>query len=338
MPSRRTTLLALSLAAGLWGSTLLLPPAGRPPFPARAPLAIAQNEDTDLQQLLQENEQLAALEAYKDSEALLRIKLANLRAINESRRQAGLPPLQLDLLASRVGNKHCVDMVSRGFMGHWSSNGEKPYHRYSFAGGRDHVSENVFSSWDTRGFPDIEQAMLKGHQEFMAERPPNDGHRRNILEPYHTHVGLGVALKGGQFRYCQEFIDRYVQLEPLETRVQADSTVVFKGKTLSDRYGPYAMLVYYEPMPQPLSNPKRQPGAYGDYTDVHFASVSPWEMKYNPQDHSFQVSLKLKNARPGSYYCMLYVRENPSAIPYRGGGGWNTEEGIPATSIVLVVE
>ena len=30
---------------------------------------------------------------------------------------------------------------------------------------------------------------------MMAEKPPDDGHRRAILDPLWTHVGIGVALR-----------------------------------------------------------------------------------------------------------------------------------------------
>ena len=329
----RPILLTLFLAAILW--SLLLPSGGWQP--------VAQTDDMEFQRLAKENDLLTALGEYKDSDAVLRIKLANLGAINASRRKEGLGPLKLDLLASRVGNKHAVDMVALDFMGHWSSNGRKPYHRYSLAGGRDHISENVYGSWMTGGTfmntaENLEKMMLEGHNAFMAEVPPADGHRKTILTPHHTHVGIGVMLKDNQFRYCQEFIDRYLELEPVQTQIRSGSTITLKGKTLSKRYGPYVMLVYYEPIPQPLSNPKRQPHQYGDFTDTLFARVSPWEIDYNPKDGSFELALQLKSSRPGYYYSILYVKEDPSTIPYDKPSSWNTEGSIPAAGIVLVVQ
>ena len=40
---------------------------------------------------------------------------------------------------------------------------------------------------------------------MMAEKPPDDGHRQAILDPLWTHVGIGVALEGGEFRMTEEF-------------------------------------------------------------------------------------------------------------------------------------
>jgi len=179
MKTKRQTFLTLLLIVSLW---TLLPFPTLPPVRAWAGQAAARtDDDMALQELLKENEKLRALGEYKDSEEMLRVKLANLRAINDSRRQAGLSSLKLDILASRVGNKHSADMVEKNFMGHFSSGGEKPYHRYSEAGGLDHISENVYGSWLSGGgvfkeSPEaLEEMMLKGHRGFMAEKPPEDG-------------------------------------------------------------------------------------------------------------------------------------------------------------------
>ena len=55
--------------------------------------------------------------------------------------------VKLDILASRVANKMCREAAENNFIGHWNLAGEKPYHRYAFAGGYDHVSENAFGEW-----------------------------------------------------------------------------------------------------------------------------------------------------------------------------------------------
>src|SRR5690349_5830514 len=66
-----------------------------------------------------------------------------LMRINADRSEQKLPPVQLDDLASRVGDAHCKEVVDRGVISHWSLDGRKPYMRYSWAGGRDAVAENL---------------------------------------------------------------------------------------------------------------------------------------------------------------------------------------------------
>src|SRR5437667_11396054 len=69
-----------------------------------------------------------------------------LRMVNEERSQAGLNKLELDDLACNVAREHALDMAKGEFLSHWGSDGRKPYHRYSFAGGTDAVQENASSA------------------------------------------------------------------------------------------------------------------------------------------------------------------------------------------------
>jgi len=55
--------------------------------------------------------------------------------INEERDVEKVPLVELDDLATEVATKHAVDLVTNEFIGHWGSDGLKPYHRYSAAGG-----------------------------------------------------------------------------------------------------------------------------------------------------------------------------------------------------------
>src|SRR5437667_142849 len=63
--------------------------------------------------------------------------------VNGERAAAGLNALVLDDLACNVANAHALDLATGKFLSHWGSDGRKPYHRYSFAGGIDAVQENV---------------------------------------------------------------------------------------------------------------------------------------------------------------------------------------------------
>ena len=67
--------------------------------------------------------------------------------INASRKKFKAQPVKLDILASRVANKQCREAAENGYVSHWNLAGEKPYLRYAFAGGYDHISENAFGEW-----------------------------------------------------------------------------------------------------------------------------------------------------------------------------------------------
>src|SRR5258705_9253116 len=68
---------------------------------------------------------------------------AVVRKINQDRAAAGLSAVELDQLSSQVADAHCQEMAANRYLSHWNLRGLLPYHRYHFAGGRDHVQENL---------------------------------------------------------------------------------------------------------------------------------------------------------------------------------------------------
>jgi uncharacterized protein YkwD len=117
---------------------------------------------------------------------IAKVKRAVFERINRDRLTHGLKPVQWDDLASRVGDLHCREMLRNRYVSHWNLEGYKPYHRYSFAGGTDSVHENVSGSDGAVGSGGLAQVLpraIQCHARMMAERPPLDGHRRNILDP-----------------------------------------------------------------------------------------------------------------------------------------------------------
>jgi len=111
------------------------------------------------------NDQEKKLLEYKDSDEMLRAKLIQLNLINQSRKKYNAPPVALDILASRVANKMSKEAAENDFRGHWNLRGEKPYHRYAFAGGFDHVSENAAARWTEGTFDQT----IETHQKFMRD-------------------------------------------------------------------------------------------------------------------------------------------------------------------------
>src|SRR5260370_4647575 len=120
-----------------------------------------------------------------------------LKLLNEERTHLGLSGLELDDVACKVATAHALDMITGGFLSHWGTDGRKPYHRYSFAGGIDATQENVGrdDSLESVAPNSVMRELIEMHTSMYLEKPPNDGHRRAIVSPHHTHVGLRVALK-----------------------------------------------------------------------------------------------------------------------------------------------
>ena len=134
-------------------------------------------------------------------------KRALLERINRDRRAAGVAPLAYEPRAALAGDRFCLDAALDGSWGHWDTAGRAPYLRWGLAGGVDYHSENVAGYSISSGRIDrpLGALLLQAHEAMMAERPPQDGHRRTILDPLFTHVGIGLAASGGEFRMSQEF-------------------------------------------------------------------------------------------------------------------------------------
>ena len=107
---------------------------------SREPFGVSEDEFQHYKRL---NDQESLLKDFKDADETLRIKIAQLHTINQNRKRFRLQELQLDILASRVGNKQAKEAAQGSFYGHYNLRGETPYQRYAFAGGVDHVGENA---------------------------------------------------------------------------------------------------------------------------------------------------------------------------------------------------
>lgn len=176
-----------------------------------------------------------------------------LQLINKDRAIYGLPPVELDALASTVGDEYCRTQIRNGTTGHFTTDGLAPYVRYSVAGGTDSVSENA-AAWSAN-YAFSERALYemvgRSQDAMMAEVAPKDGHKRTILDPHATHVGVGFAWEKGEFRLVQEFIRRYVVFtKPLPRRITLGETVIARGKPLTGRV--HSISVHHEPLPQAM--------------------------------------------------------------------------------------
>jgi uncharacterized protein YkwD len=178
-----------------------------------------------------------------------------LKLINRDRELHRLPPVALDHAASILGDEYCRAQIAGRITGHFSLDGYSPYMRYSFAGGNDSVSENAAAWSATYAFSEraLYEMSRRSHDAMMAEMPPRDGHRKTILDPHATHVGIGFAWERGEFRLVQEFIRRYVHWTRTPARdARVGDEVVLKGRPL---FGTEieAITVHHEPLPRALT-------------------------------------------------------------------------------------
>lgn len=188
-----------------------------------------------------------------DSLPLDTVKLAVLARINRDRTAHGLSPVLWDEGASRVADRFCAEQIAEQTSGHFLTNGIPPYGRTSFAGIFAMQYENSLT-WRTTASRFEETATelaLEGHAGMLAEKPPNDGHRRTILDPAATHVGVGYAQFGGSFRMAQEFLTRHLEWVRVE-QVPGQPVVVVRGSPIEGRRLHF-VTVGWEPAPRPLT-------------------------------------------------------------------------------------
>lgn len=112
---------------------------------------------------------------------------------NQSRRAAGVPPLNLDSGLSRAARIHAQTMLESRQLSHQLPNEAALPQRLASASRLllDQEGENVALDYDA----------LHGHEHLMLSPP----HRANLLNPAYNVVGLGVVRSGDRLYIVQDF-------------------------------------------------------------------------------------------------------------------------------------
>jgi uncharacterized protein YkwD len=121
-----------------------------------------------------------------------------IEAINEIRRERGLPELTSSAGLAAVALAHSEDMARRGFFGHVSPDGLQARDRVAAAGiSYSALAENIQRN---HRFDDpVRQAV----ESWMLSA----GHKKNILEPIYSETGVGVAIdEEGKIHFTQLFM------------------------------------------------------------------------------------------------------------------------------------
>jgi uncharacterized protein YkwD len=173
----------------------LASPAGQPAAPQQSTLRAATVKDSSIpvdHEDLQTEQRLLAL-------------------ANQSRQQAGAPPLTLDGGLSQAARIHAQAMVQARRLSH-QFDGEPSLPQRLAATTQlqlEQEGENVALDYDAE----------HGHEHLMLSPP----HRANLLNPAYNVVGLGVVRSGNQIYIVQDFgsaIPKY-SLAEVKQRVAA---------------------------------------------------------------------------------------------------------------------
>jgi uncharacterized protein YkwD len=254
------------------------------------------------------------------SESYHEAKRAVFERINRDRAIYGYPPLQYEPRAALVGDRFCLDTALAGSWGHWDTAGRAPYVRWGEASGVDYHIQNsgaYSDSGGTLGLTPVQLGLLI-HESMMDETPPHDGHRRAILDPWLTHVGIGMARVSGEFRLTQEFTRvAFEWMEAPDRPVATGAEVVFGGKPLQE-WEVGLVEIRYEPFPKRLRLPELfRRGGYGYPRVVDALRPSlPAELSYYGGGRGdfdlraggeFRASFRLTHG-PGHYFIVCYTR------------------------------
>ncbi len=190
--------------------------------------------------------------------------------INQDRQKNGLKPVVWDQTAANAARKHVQEEADYGFISHWSMEGIKPQLRYTLGGGLDAVQENQsVTLWLNDGFKGIsKEELLKvvaEHQTSMVnEQPPENGHRKNILEPHHTGVGIAISVGKYGVAMAQEFTNHYIEMQPVPKTASPGTKITLSGKVVPG-YTLTGIYALWEELPQPLTKEElMQTHSYGD--------------------------------------------------------------------------
>ena len=177
-----------------------------------------------------------------------------LQLINEERTKAGVGTVTLgDNIAAQL---HAENARENCFMSHWGLDGLKPYMRYSLAGGFQSNGENAsgldYCVTAADGYAP-NRSIQEEIRQTMAGWMNSAGHRRNLLDPHHRKVNIGLAWDRYNTSMVQQFEGDYVaysQRPTITNGVLSFSGSAKNGAQLSDVLG---QQIRYDPPPHGLT-------------------------------------------------------------------------------------
>ena len=254
--------------------------------------------------------------------------------INKDRASVGAPPVELNDIATRAGQLHSDEMAINGYTSHWTMDGKKPDQRYCEAGGRDAAAENVFASsegdaaegGEIRKIPLHAVQVFKKYElqkmesDFFNEKPPNDGHRQNIIDPSHTAVGIGLSFAsyfgmGTRFACAQEFVNGYGAYADIPDNLNVGAKFSMTGKLKKDVHLK-CIDFRFEELPKAMTVAElNKTSSYSIPEKVVTTLLTDPEQSNDPikvttgdgQEHFSANVVTDENWQPGLYYMCLWA-------------------------------
>ena len=177
-----------------------------------------------------------------------------LELVNDARILAGLNEVALD--DNTAAQSHAKDMRANCVSSHWGTDGLKPYMRYTLGGGQQYSSENVIGSDFCPPDPHryITKTIRTEIDEAMEVLLNSPGHRRNILNPHHRKVNIGISYQRPNLWLVQHFVGDYLDYttQPaIDDGVLNFSGQIKNGATLTGNA--FGVQIYYDQPPHNLT-------------------------------------------------------------------------------------
>ncbi len=259
------------------------------------------------------------------------VKSAVLSRINRDRAAFHLPPVAWDEAAARVGDAFCARQVAEKSRGHYLMDGVPPYGRTGFAGVFALQAENS-ASWVTTAPRFTESTVslaLESQAQMMEEKPPGDGHRRTILDPDATHVGVGYSIVRGRFQMSQEFLTRRFEQVTLTAPGPDPAAINLSGRP-AEGFRFQFVTIAREAPPRPLSREEATARTSYSYPLARLAWVAEGNRTTQIVGLLTEDRVRLHSAREfsftytphraGLYTFVLYVTGSDGDRPRPGGG------------------
>ena len=234
-----------------------------------------------------------------------------LRLINKDREEYGLLPVSLSNTTS--GQQHAESMLSHSYFSHWDLHGMKPYMRYTLLGGNGSVSENIAYETAMRCLADVCTGALNPNQSLQEMEYSmmyndtlccNNGHRKNILDPNHNRVSIGIAYNGSTMYFVEDFIDSYI-IWSNGTPAYSNTGEVYLSGIFPRTYSLSQVYVSYDPPLQNYTKANVPGGPYGYGAEIAgVASSSSYYFqgihtivadRYSYSGNSFDVRFSIEN-------------------------------------------
>jgi hypothetical protein len=213
-------------------------------------------------------------------------------------------------------------MLANDYFSHWDLNGSKPYMRYSLAGGRGSVSENIAAYLGSLGL-DPRTALKNLEWSMMYDDASSEwGHTHNILNPFHNKVSIGVAYAQDKGLYfVEDFENDYIDWSKLSV---SNGVITMAGTLTKSELTLEKVAIYYDApvslTTQEIANPPYS-GSYGVGSYVGLAlpsgmvavgGITITADTWSQNGQSFKISFSLSQAvnSNGTGVYTLYLQSN----------------------------